>query len=617
LSSLSARWPVDELRRVLVPLLPWRPPLLGDDVRAATTERAERAASEPLPALPATRFLEYARTGVGAPYFETYSARRRILRDLVVGEALERAGRFVDGIIDAVWSICEETWWGGPAHVFMQGGEPGLPDADDHLVDLFAAETAGALAWTVHLVGDVLQQAAPAVTRRIHTEVRRRVLDPCETRDFWWMGISDVGWMGTRGGPRIVNNWNPWICSNWIAGAVLLEDDAERRARAVAKALVVLDQYLAVVPPDGSCEEGAAYWSRAAGTLFDALELLSDATRGAIDVFDHPVIAELARFLPRIHLAGPWFANFGDGSPRPDLPAGVVYRYGTRIGDASVCALGAELVDRWRREGPADPIESLGRSVRTLEVVEEARAAPRAAARPSFIWLPGDQVMVARDAAGSTRGFALACRGGHNGAPHGHNDIGSFIVMLDGEPLVIDAGVGTYTAQTFGPERFQLWTMRSAYHNVPFVAGTEQAAGADHAAELLRCVDGADRAELVLDLRGAYPDEVGIERWERSISLERGHGVVVVDSWTLHRPAPVELHLLFRDEPVVDIDTGALRFEHAVIGFEPRPARLEVEPVPLDDPTLTTNWDREQLWRAVAEYAESPAGSVRTRVSRA
>jgi len=614
--SLSERWPVDDLRRVLVPLLPWSPPVLGDDVRAASMARAERAASEPFPALPATLFLEYGRTGAGDPYFQAHSARRRILRDLVVGEAIQRDGRFVDRIIDAVWSICEETWWGTPTHEIMEGGEPGLPDPDDQLVDLFAGETAGTLAWTVRLLGDALEQAAPAVARRIRTEVRRRVLDPCEARDFWWMGISDVGWMGTPG-LRIVNNWNPWICSNWIAGAVLLEPDAERRATAVAKALLVLDQYLEVVPPDGSCEEGAAYWSRAAGTLFDALELLSDATRGAVDLFDHPVIAELARFLPRIHLAGAWFANFGDGSPRPDVPAGVVYRYGRRIGDASVSALGADLVDRWRREGPADPIESLGRTARTLEVVEEARNAPRAAALPSFVWLPGDQVMVARDVAGSTRGFALACRGGHNGAPHGHNDIGNFIVLLDGEPLVVDAGVGTYTAKTFSADRFQIWTMRSAYHNVPFVADTEQAAGADRAAELLRCDDHGDRAELALDLAGAYPDEAGIEHWERTISLVRDQAVVVADAWQLRRSASVELHLLFRDEPVIDIDTGVLRFEHAVIRFEPRPARLTLDSIPLDDSTLTTNWDREQLWRAVASFESARTGSVGMTVKRA
>lgn len=614
--SLSRQWPLDELRRVLKPPPRWRVPVLDDEVRAAVIERATRAASEPLPAFPATLFLEYARTGERDRHFSVYSARRRMLRDLVVGEAIERGGRFADRIVDAVWSTCEETWWGAPPHVSMQGGEPGLPDPDDPLVDLFAGETAGALAWTAHLVGEALEQASPAVTRRIRTEVRRRVLEPCLTRVFWWMGLSDVGWAGNRGGPRIVNNWNPWICSNWIAGALLLEDDAEARARGVAKALVVLDEYLGVVPPDGSCEEGAAYWSRAAGTLFDSLDLLWDATDGAIDIFDEPVIVELGRFLPRIHLAGPWFANFGDGSPRPDVPAGVVYRYGRRIGDASVCAFGAEFVERWCREGPADPIESLGRTARTLDVVDEARRAPRAAGLPSFTWLPGDEVMVARDVAGSSEGFAIATRGGHNGSPHGHADIGSFIVVLDGDPLVIDPGIGTYTAQTFSSDRFALWTIRSAFHDVPLVAGVEQRPGREYAAGLRWCDDDGERAELMVDLRRAYPDDAAIERWDRSIALERGRGVVVADAWTLARPAPVELHVMLRDHPAVEVATGELRGERAVIRFEPPPARLEVEAVPLDDPTLSASWDRDRLWRAIACYPHAPNGSVTMTVRR-
>src|SRR5439155_6732099 len=172
--------------------------------------------------------------------------------------------------------------------------------------------------WTIRLVGDALEDAAPGITRRIRSEVRRRLLDPCDARDdFWWMGISDVGYGGVKGGLRIINNWNPWICSNWIASAMLVENDEERRARAVAKALRVLDQFLAVAAPDGSCEEGTAYWSRAAGTLFEALEMLSDATGGKIDVFENPVIEAQARFPVQMHLAGPWFVNFGDGSPTP------------------------------------------------------------------------------------------------------------------------------------------------------------------------------------------------------------------------------------------------------------------------------------------------------------
>ena len=610
--SLSRDWPVDRLRGVLGPLPSWRAPVVDGDLRDAVVTRAEAAAIAPIPALPAALFLEYARTGARAPYDDAHFTRRRMLRDLVAGEAVERAGRFLDRIVDVIWSLCEESWWGVPAHLTMQGAPAGLPDTDNPLVDLFAAETGATLGWTVRVVGDALLGVEPAIVDRVRTEVRRRLLDPLDRRDdFWWMGISDVGYGGVPGGLRIINNWNPWICSSWIACAVLLEDDPERRAHTVAKALRVLDQYLEVVAPDGSCEEGTAYWSRAAGSLFEALEMLSDATAGAVDVFAHPTIAEQARFPQRMQLAGPWFVNFGDGSPRPDVPAGVVYRFGRRIDDPTVTAVGTQLVEAWRRAGPA-PIEALGRTIRTLEIADEASAATATVEGARYTWLPHDEVMVARD----ERGFALAARGGHNGAPHGHNDIGSFVVALDGEPVAIDPGIGTYTDQTFGPGRSELWTIRSGFHNVPWVGGTEQGTGSAFAAQVLECYDADARAELRLELSGAYPPTAGIDRWERRVVLERGNGVVVTDAWTVSDPGEVELTLMLCDEPTVTAVASAVVAGNAVVKFDPPPADISIVEVELDDPTLVAAWDRRLLWRIRASYADVSSGSAAITIRR-
>ena len=38
-------------------------------------------------------------------------------------------------------------------------------------------------------------------------------------------------------------------------------------------------------------------------------------------------------------------------------------------------------------------------------------------------------------------------------------------------PVIIDAGVGTYTRQTFSSERYTIWTMQSNYHNLPMING--------------------------------------------------------------------------------------------------------------------------------------------------
>jgi hypothetical protein len=425
------------------------------------------------------------------------------------------------------------------------------------------------------------------------------------------MGISDVGYGGVPGGLRIINNWNPWICASWIACAVLLEDDADRTAHAVAKAVRVLDEYLEVCAPDGSCEEGTAYWSRAAASLFDALELLSDATDGAVDVFDHPTIAEQARFPQRMHLGGPWFVNFGDGSPRPDVPAGVVYRFGRCINDPTVIATGAALVRAWARAGPA-PIEALSRTIRTLEIADEAARASVTALPESFTWLPHDEVMVARDAGG----FAVAARGGHNGAPHGHNDIGSFVVTLDGEPVVIDPGIGTYTDQTFNAGRFELWTTRSGYHNVPLVDGAEQPAGRDCAARVVHCADADERAELAIELEGAYPSRAGIDTWQRRVALEGDQGVAVTDVWELSHAGRVELTLMLRDEPTTAPDGSGLVVGNALVKFEPPTADIQVMAVALDDPTLVANWGRDRLWRARALYPDAVSGAVATTIRR-
>jgi len=102
-------------------------------------------------------------------------------------------------------------------------------------------------------------------------------------------------------------------------------------------------------------------------------------------------------------------------------------------------------------------------------------------AEPPYLrdaFMDGIQVMTARERSGSDLGLYLAAKGGHNSESHNHNDIGNFIVFANGQPMLIDAGVGTYTAATFGANRYSIWTMQSAYHNLPTVNGIMQQAGA-------------------------------------------------------------------------------------------------------------------------------------------
>jgi len=101
-----------------------------------------------------------------------------------------------------------------------------------------------------------------------------------------------------------VNNWTPWICSNWLATVLILEHDPDRRARSVYKILECLDRFLDEYTDDGGCDEGPSYWGRAGGSLFDCLELAHFATNGKCDWYAHPRIREIGRFITRGHISG-------------------------------------------------------------------------------------------------------------------------------------------------------------------------------------------------------------------------------------------------------------------------------------------------------------------------
>lgn len=88
-----------------------------------------------------------------------------------------------------------------------------------------------------------------------------------------------------------------------------------------------------------------------------------------------------------------------------------------------------------------------------------------------------------RSEKGSSKGVFLSAKGGHNGESHGHNNVGNFVLYLDGKPGLIDVGVATYSAKTFSKERYNLWYMQSQWHNVPTINSYMQPPGAQYKAQ--------------------------------------------------------------------------------------------------------------------------------------
>lgn len=603
---LSGKYPPEKLEQIILSAADWHPyPTIADRAgwekippatRAAQIVRAEKHLNREWEMAKATTFLEFVRNGNRENYQKISYDRRVRLAELVIGECLENQGRFLDEIINAIWSICEESYWGVPAHLSMQRAGSGLPDITEPTVDLFVAETGMMLSWTSYLVGEALDRISPLIRQRIDYEVRRRILDVNLARDdFWWMGLD---------GTRTVNNWNPWICSNWLTCVLILENDPVRRVQSVNKIIKCLDQFLNPYPSDGGCDEGPTYWTRAGASLFDCLQLLASASAGKINIFDAPLIKNMGSYIYRVQIAEDYYINFADAAARFTPPPMLVYQYGQQIGDPVMREFGAYLT---QKQGfPQTSVTqifgafpSMTRVLAGLFVLPEIL---NATARPPQIgdtWLPELQLVNARPKTGAATGLFFAAKGGHNAESHNHNDVGNFIIYADGLPAIIDVGVETYTAKTFSPRRYEIWTMQSGYHNLPTINGISQSAGGEFKATDVRFQKSDQEVNFSLNLAQAYPATARIKFWNRSFKFEQGKQIILVDEYELeHVPSTLEFSLMTWGAPEL-IKDGRIRVPapgaknsigELEIQYDSRKLDVIVEPIVIEDKQLLSVW---------------------------
>ncbi len=532
------------------------------------------------PMVTATQFLAFHRTGDRQAYEKPYFARRVLLMGAALAECAEDSGRYLDAVIDGIWCVLEESSWTLSAH--NGSDHPGtppmterpLPDTANPYVDLFAAQTAATLADILYLLEDKLDAVSPLIARRVRSEVGRRVIVPFLTHDdFWWMGMIRHN----------VNNWTPWIVSNVIDVLLLLERDAYRRSAGVARAMRMLDSYIAVLPSDGGCDEGAGYFNMAGAALFDALQSVYTATGGRVSFYHEPLIRRIAAFPLHAHIDGPYYINFADCDAKPRMDGERLLHLGQCTENASLAALGAQVLACHTGVKPLDTPQ-MNRVLRTLFAPVPALPVPP---QPAFLALPDLQVFSWRCA-----GIYLAAKGGHNDESHNHNDIGNFLLYADGQPQVIDLGNCLYTGKTFGPERYTLMNTRSRNHNVPLIGGAEQAVGKAHAAvDVQACEQG-----MRLDFAAAYPREAGVCSLSRAFAIDKS-GVTLTDHIELKSGQTVTWVFMLREKPVLTPGQavfGPLRLRHD-------PALQQcVEEIRITDPRMAENFPGS-VWRLTLE----------------
>lgn len=517
--------------------------------------RAERYLETPVPPLPATLYLEFSRQGSREGYEEPLRLRRSMLSDLALAECLEGQGRFLDGLLNVVWAICEESSWAMPAH------QQELADPERPLIDLGAAMTALALAEFCVLLGDIVD---PAVSTRIRYEIDRRCLTP-------YLSSHDYRWMRNSGG-YAVNNWAP-VCTAGVVGAALhLEQDLSRLAELVARGMSTLADYIDGFGADGGSSEGPGYWSYGFGYYTIIADLLAARSDGEIDLLAGPKLRRIAEFPLGTQLSVGQYVPFSDCRARVTLIRPHLHHLAERLAIPALDSL-AHAQPEARR---AEPSWAL-RDLLWRSTSPGADQSPR-----PYDWYPDLSWLISRVDPTDPDALVVAMKGGHNGEMHNQNDLGSLVVHVGRESLVADLGSGRYRKGYFGPDRYRLLVNSSLGHSVPAPNGCAQEAGPQYAATVLEQSHCDDRDLLKLDLSKAYPPESEVEKLTRRLIMDRARpgAVELVDSVSFAGgPGTLQTVLIsVADVSLADgrvIITGT---EAALaVSFDPRAVRVTVD----------------------------------------
>jgi hypothetical protein len=213
-------------------------------------------------------------------------------------------------------------------------------------------------------------------------------------------------------------------------------------------------------------------------------------------------------------------------------------------------------------------------------------------------------------------GLFFSAKGGHNDESHNHNDVGNFLLYCDGMPVLIDAGVETYTKTTFNEQRYSLWAMQSCYHNTPTINGEDQLPGREYGASDVVFSDETGNLTFSLDLAGAYPAAAEVQSYRREFTFRQGGELAVTDSYLLGAcKSPPVLNLLCHDEPAA-AGNGLLLSGKVRLDYDAAALDRTVEVIPLHDPKMSADWKKDTLYRLrLTVKGRAASGEIRLRFS--
>lgn len=579
----------EQLKEDLLPVQSWNPfpeysdregwgKLIGSQ-KEYLIKKGEEYLSYNWQVVTATDYLAFTRTGERMTMQKKHDDNLTAISYLFLAELAEGKGRFLDPLADGVYFVCEMTSWGIAAHQVVQKAKGSLPAKEDYVIELVSSDVGAAMSWIYTILGKELgEKVSPLIPQRMEHEITERILKPYLSNTYWWMakGVSENGGQ--------VNNWNPWCNTNVLQCFLLIEKDPQILVDGVYATMQSVDKFINYVKEDGACEEGPSYWGHAAGKMYDYLELLYQASGGKLSLFSNPMIKNMGEYIVNTYVGDQWVVNFADASAKASFDYRLVYRYGNRMNSNSMKSFAKYLDQNFHEKSEVQ--RDMFRILEDLGTDNDLIAEKPSLGTAPYVWYPQTEFCYIRN------GDAfLATKGGYNDESHNHNDIGTFTLYYKNNPYFIDAGVGTYTANTFNQNRYKIWSMQSDYHNLPKVNGFSQVNGRQYKSRNVKA-NKANKSFSV-DIAGAYLPDAGIKSWVIDYKLGKNK-LDIKESFELaDAKTPNELNFLTWGK--VDITQSGkvlvtVANNTATLSYDASMFTPSIETITLDDTRLSNVW---------------------------
>lgn len=308
----------------------------------------------------------------------------------------------------------------------------------------------------------------------------------------------------------------------------------------------------------------------------------------------------MGEYIARSYVGNGWVVNFADASAKGGGDADLIFRYGKATGSPLMMSYAAYLKSLSDKDDipSGDPF----RLFQTLLSREELEGRSADYQSPSYSWYPETEFCYMTN----KNGFFVATKGGYNNESHNHNDVGSFSLYLNTMPVFIDAGVGTYTRQTFSSERYSIWTMQSNYHNLPLINGVAQRFGSEYKATEVQF--DPKHMYFSANIATAYPEEANVKKWIRSYRLGK-NTLKIEDSFSLDRAErPNQINFLTWGKVDISVPgavTVEVNGEKVRLTYDKNTFTSTVKTIRLDDPRLSNVWG-EEIYRVSLNAKNMP-----------